>query len=129
VAELILSDEEKITSWGNIDNESLGKIIKYMVFALAKKPIDQSENCERFSDDDEINYDMVTHGATIAFCCRLHDLKIQKDVITLENITAAGKLVGDWRVTFERIDIRPQCKNSFVRLRDSIFKIKDRLIK
>jgi hypothetical protein len=105
MAELILTQEEKETTWAKLDNETLGKIVKCMTFSLAKHSLDTSDNDKPFFADDEIAGDMIMHAAIVVVCCRLYERRIRKNIITLEDVTTGDEHIGDWRVTYERINL------------------------
>jgi hypothetical protein len=124
MAELILTQEEEGTSWAKLDNETLGKIVKYVTFSHAERSWYPSENDKPFSTSDDIKTDMVLFSVTIALCCRFHDLKIRRNAITLEDINAGDMFIGDWKVTYERIDLSYHPKYIFRRLKNWLFKTK-----
>lgn len=90
MAELILTETEKKTkSWLDLDDESLGKLVKAMLFKI-------KDTCEQEKK-------IFTLSAAIALCVIAHETNADNMKLTIENITSKGKGIGDWKVTIKRI--------------------------
>jgi hypothetical protein len=94
MAELILTEEEKALSfWEDLDDEALGKAVKYFAIKFSKKPM---------NDIDAVD-NILTKAATIGMACRAYDMHAGKWEILLQDITRKGEPIGDWKITYERV--------------------------
>ena len=90
MAELKLTEEEKSsTSVLNWDEESIGKLVK-------KKAIE---------NEDYIGKTTATRkAALLLLMSEIIGDDVQRAVMEIDNVTMDGEDIGDWKVTFERID-------------------------
>lgn len=89
--ELILTDEEKAAhSWLELDDESLGKMIKATAVKYASTP------------DGEIDH-MHKMTCAMILCNMAADVNSTTSTFTLNGLTKKGEPQGDWKVTVKRV--------------------------
>ena len=87
--ELKMTDaEKKAATWLELDDESLGKVVKAMMFKL--KTISEEQ-------------DKLFHlSAAIILCSSAVETNADKMNITVEGLTIKGESFGNWKVTIKR---------------------------
>ena len=90
MAELILTKEEQeAETWAELDDSTLGKVIKKKLFNIRKASKEQKK--------------MMSLAAALILCNLAIGANADELLETLEGITIKGKPFGDWEVTVKRI--------------------------
>jgi len=86
--ELILTDaEKKAATWTELDDKSLGKVVKAMMFNI-------KNTCEE--------QDKLFHlSAAIILCSIAAEANADKMTHTVEGLTIKGQPFGNWKVTIK----------------------------
>jgi hypothetical protein len=88
---LILTEaEKKAAKWADLDNESLGKVVKATMFVLKKASDEQKQ--------------LWFISAAIMMCSAAVDANADTYKQTIEGLTIEGKSFGNWKVTIQRVD-------------------------
>jgi len=88
--ELILTkEEEKAATWAELDEESLGKLIKADLYKIKEITAEQNKI-----------FEVV---CAIALVCQAHKTNADKTTITVGNITESGVSIGNWKITIKKI--------------------------
>lgn len=93
MAELSTTEEEESSnSYLNWDDEGLGKLVKKKALEL-----------EDYLGDDTIDRE----AALIVLLSEVAEKDTDIGVMEVKGVRADGKSIGDWRITFERVDVDP----------------------
>ena len=91
MAEIILtSDEEKAGSWMQLDDASLGKVVKEGMLQLKKISQEQDK--------------LFVMAAATILCCEASEANADILKLTNENLTRCGEDIGNWLVTIKRLN-------------------------
>jgi hypothetical protein len=95
---LILTEaEKKAKTWLELDDESVGKMVKATAFNIAE-----------YSEDKKIFF----MSAALVLCgIVVDDGNIGTMSITLDNLTRKNKSVGNWKVTVEKVGKQKESKS------------------
>jgi len=89
MAKLILTDEEKKANlWSDLDNESLGMIVKKTISQIKKA-------------SDQLNKIFII-SAGIILCSAAAGANADKLTQEIDNLTSEGKPLGDWIIVVKR---------------------------
>jgi hypothetical protein len=98
MAELILTEEEKASaSWANLDEESLGKLVKA---SLAR----YDEWIEEGERNENAYLAWLHSGIMLAIQCKAVNSDLSTYTIEGLHNKVTGERFGDYRITIERID-------------------------
>ena len=92
MAELILTEEEKGTLWSDLDDATLGKVVKKHISALTSA----SEQLER----------STVVAAAIWMCAYVAENKKVGMSIDLEGVTDRDVDIGNWKVVIEKVEAK-----------------------
>ena len=90
MAELILTEEEKGTLWSDLDDATLGKVVKKHISELTSA----SEQLER----------STVIAAAIWMCAYIAENKKVGMSIDLEGVTDRDVDIGNWKVVIEKVE-------------------------
>lgn len=102
MADLILTDEEKAAHlWVDLDDASLGKVVKYVSAELAKHPRAHSSVISGAAPDD----DAITWcGVMLLLVGSCVERKADTFRTELHGLTHKKEEWGDWEIMVKRID-------------------------
>lgn len=90
MAEIILTEEEKsAVTWAELDDDSLGKVVKAGIFSIKKIAKEQDK--------------MFFMAAAIILCSIAADSNADKLTQTLEGLKNNGQPLGDWKITIKKL--------------------------
>lgn len=90
MAQLILTDEEKAAhSWLHLDDESLGRLVKYSALAIAGHDVTDGGKVRGMTN-------------AIMLATMAHEANAETTTVELKGVTQDGVGIGDWRITIER---------------------------
>ncbi len=89
MAKLELTEKEKeASSWSDLDNESLGALLRYSILGIENK----AEQLER----------TYLLAASLMLCCNTAENNATEQRINCFGVTSHGKEHGDWLVTISK---------------------------
>lgn len=90
MAELILTEEEKeFPLWTNLEDESLGKVVKAMMFSIKSASDEQGK--------------MYLLSAAMMLCTATAETNGDSGTFTVEGLKNKTNDFGNWKVTVKRI--------------------------
>lgn len=90
MAKLILTEEEQVVkTWAELDNETLGKVVKSMIFGIKKTSEEQNK--------------MLSYAAALILCDIAMETNADKITETIEGLTLSNKLFGNWKITVRKL--------------------------
>ena len=102
MAKLILSDEEKRRKfWGELNDASLGRAVRAIGLDLDKDPDEKSQD-----------WSLMLKAGLVGVCDQVSRTNAEQAEYNLLGITTQGKPLGNWRVTFKRLDEPKPKKNA-----------------
>jgi hypothetical protein len=91
MAELILTDEERKSTWANADEVALGKAVKYVAFQLG------------LANDHESYAPAVLMAAANTLIGLAEISNADKMTQTMTNVIRKGVAIGDWAITIKKV--------------------------
>lgn len=89
MAQLLMSDEEKAAAlWTDLDDESLGKLLRKTLTSLTTAAEQQDR--------------LFAYAAGLLICCNAAEANANELRMTLDGVTQAGREFGDWTVVATR---------------------------
>ena len=93
--ELILTEaEKKANTWLELDDESVGKVVKSVALKLAQ----YSEETAK----------IALFSAAILIIGKVNDTNAETFTQTIEGLTAKGQSIGNWNLTVKKLPDKPQ---------------------
>jgi len=91
MAELILTEKERKSTWAEADELALGKAVKYVAFQMGLA-------------NDNSNYP----PAILTACAQhlivmLQEVNADKGTFKIENLTYKHDKLGDWKITIKKV--------------------------
>lgn len=91
MAELILTDEERKSTWANADEVALGKAVKYVAFQLG------------LANDHKSYAPAVLMAAANTLIGLAEISNADKMTHTMTNVIRKGVAIGDWAITIKKV--------------------------